>query len=204
MLAKLIARLFVVVDPLGSAPIFLALLKRVKVSKARAIVWQEMLIALLIMLAFVLCGERLLSAMGVQARSLGVSGGIVLFVMAVKMLFPREQGELVETELSEPFIFPLAFPLIAGPSVLAVLIEMSHKYSHLQVYGSLLLTWSLSTAILLLAVGSLKRYLNEGALAVCERIMGLLLLLFATQMILGGIGIYFEQKPQNLLTPQIR
>lgn len=204
MLTALVSQLFVVIDPIGSIPIFLAVLKGMRTQRAQTVILREMLIALAIMLAFAFCGEYLLSALGIDPRSLGVSGGIILFVMALKMLFPQQQEQLVEVEDAEPFIFPLAFPLIAGPSVLAVLVAMSRERPQQQVCMALVLTWVLSTVILLFAAGSLKAYLKDQSMTACERIMGLVLLLFATQMMLGGITSYYQLDNLHPFTPQIK
>ncbi len=149
-----------------------------------------MLIALAMMVLFALCGGEMLAMLGIDLNSIGISGGIVLFLIALKMLFPETHGPMVSPQSGEPFIFPLAVPLIAGPSILATLIELVRVQSLTLVLVALVGAWIISTAILL-ASSRLQRALGKSGLAACERVMGLILLLLAVQMFLDGIRATF-------------
>ncbi|MEI4269995.1 MAG: MarC family protein, partial [Candidatus Dasytiphilus stammeri] len=124
--------LFLVMDPLGNLPIFMLILKPFENKRRHLIIIREMIIALIIMLLFFLTGEKILTLLNLRTEIVSIAGGIVLFLIAIKMIFPSEQSS-ANTYIAageEPFIVPLAMPLVAGPTVLATLILLSHKYQH--------------------------------------------------------------------------
>lgn len=184
--------LFLIMDPLGNLPIFISLLKHFKPNRQRVIVIREMLIALFLMLIFLFAGEHLLSFFSLRTETVSISGGIILFLIAIKMIFPSQEGN--STGLSaeeEPFLVPMAIPLVAGPSILAALILLSHQYPmkiNLLVI-SLLIAWGLSVVILMLSNVFLQLLGSKGVNAL-ERLMGLLLVMISTQMFLDGVRAY--------------
>lgn len=190
----LVGRLIVIIDPIGNIPLFIALLHAIKPKRARRIIAREMAIALIIMGLFGLCGAQALSAIGVDRRSIGVSGGMILFIIALKMLFPSPNSEDVSSSNDEPFLFPLAVPLVAGPSMLVTMIDLGKKFTPNILFSALFIAWLFSTAILMTA-GELQRLLGPYGISACERVMGLVLALLSAQMFLSGLSDYFSMTP---------
>lgn len=183
--------LFLIMDPLGNLPIFMSVLKHLKPMRRRIIVVREMLIALLLMLIFLFAGENILLFLNLRTATVSISGGIILFLIAIKMVFPPPGGGASLQTEEEPFLVPLAIPLIAGPSILAALLLLSHQYSNQVNYLilALLIAWSLSVLILMLSNVFLRLLGSKGVNAL-ERLMGLLLVMISIQMLLDGVHTY--------------
>ncbi|WP_074013285.1 YhgN family NAAT transporter [Candidatus Sodalis sp. SoCistrobi] len=186
--------LFLIMDPLGNLPIFMSVLKHLEPKRRRIIVIREMLIALLLMLIFLFAGEHILSFLSLRTETVSISGGIILFLIAIKMIFPSQEGNSSGLPAGEePFLVPRAIPLVAGPSILAALMLLSHKYplqiNHLVL--ALLIAWGLSVVILMLSNVFLRLLGNKGVSAL-ERLMGLLLVMISTQMFLDGVRAYLR------------
>jgi len=180
-------------DPLGNLPIFMTILKHLEEKRRRIVVIREMIIALIIMLLFLFVGEKILIILNLKTETVSISGGIILFLIAIKMIFPAEDNNNEISSYEEPFLVPLAIPLIAGPSLLATLMLLSHQYLHHISYliGSLLIAWCFTVIILLLSGLFLKLFGSKGVNAL-ERLMGLVLIMLSTQMFLDGIRAWFK------------
>ncbi len=189
-LLPLAVTLFLVLDPFGNAAVFHAVLSKIPEPRRRPVLVRELLIALFILLAFLFLGKHLLGFLGVRPATLSISGGILLFLIALGMVFPT-RSILGETGDDEPFIVPLAVPMMAGPSSIALILLTSSKYPH--ATGSIALAvsaaWLASSVILLLSPALLKFMGTKGTRAL-ERLMGLLLILVAVQMFLDGVSTY--------------
>ncbi|UAJ65191.1 YhgN family NAAT transporter [Candidatus Schneideria nysicola] len=186
--------LFLIMDPLGNLPIFMSVLKDLDPKRRRSIVIREMLIALLLMLIFLFVGEHILSFLNLRTETVSISGGIILFLIAVKMIFPPQEGNSVGLSSGEePFLVPLAIPLVAGPSVLAALMLLSHQYpdriNHLTI--ALLIAWGLSVLILMLS-NLFLYFLGDKGVSALERLMGLILVMISIQMSLDGVQGYLQ------------
>lgn len=184
--------LFLLMDSIGNVPLFIAILKNFAAKKQRKIILRELVIALGIILLFALIGEVFLSFLKIEQYTISIAGGIILFLIALKMIFPQphEPTERMEKE-KEPFIVPLATPFVAGPAVLASVMLYSKQENAFVTITSILISWLLTTAILL-ASSSLQKILGRRGLIACERLMGLILTLLAVQMFLHGIATYVE------------
>jgi multiple antibiotic resistance protein len=184
--------LFLVIDPFGNAAIFQSVLAKIPEERRRKVLVRELLIALAFLLGFLFLGKHMLGFLGLRPATLSISGGILLFLIALGMVFPTA-SVLGETADDEPFIVPLAIPLIAGPSAIALILLTSTKYPDagaamvLAVCGA----WLLSSVILYYAPTLLKLLGHKGTRAL-ERLMGLLLILVAVQMFLDGVTQYNE------------
>jgi multiple antibiotic resistance protein len=179
--------LFLVMDPLGNVPMFLALLKDLEPRRRRRVIVREMLIALLIMAIFLFFGSSVLGFLGLKAETISIAGGIVLFLIALRMVFPQEGGVMGEMPGGEPFIVPLAIPFVAGPSTLATLILFSQQQGHLMESSlAMLIAW-LATAVILIFSTKFYKLLGDRGLAAMERLMGMLLIMIAVQMLLNGV-----------------
>lgn len=182
--------LLFVMDPLGNIPLFLTLLKSVEESRRRRIIIRELLAALVILLCFLFFGQVLLDFLHLQRESVAIAGGIVLLIIGLRMVFPTKEGVMGATPQGEPFIVPLAIPLIAGPSALATLILMVRSAPDEMTHwlAALLVAWG-ATATLLLMAPFLYRVLRERGLLAVERLMGMLLIMIAVQMFLDGLEL---------------
>jgi multiple antibiotic resistance protein len=185
--------LFLLMDPIGNIPVYLAILKDVKPKRHKIIILRELVIALGVIILFTFVGEHLLDILGVGQETILISGGVILFIIALKMIFPSgQQGAYTNPTQGEPFIVPLAIPLVAGPSVLAAVMIYSHRASLPLLISAIIIAWAISTLILLSAP-YLQKILGVRGITACERLMGLLLTLISVQMLLQGLSLY-QQK----------
>lgn len=186
--------LFLVLDPLGNVPFFLSILKEVPPRRRRWVMVRELLIALGLLVTFLLGGRKLLAIMQLRQEAISMAGGIVLFLIAIKMVFPPKDGGIFGPPgHGEPFIVPLAIPGVAGPSALAaVLLLTSTQPGRMVEWGvALLVAWA-ATAAILLASTWLFKLLGESVLIALERVMGMLLIALSVQMFLGGLEAYLH------------
>jgi len=179
--------LFFVMDPLGNLPIFNAVLARFDTRRRMRVVARELVIALGILVAVLFAGTQILRLFGLTQPSLNIAGGILLFVIALRMVFPGFSHQEVEVA-EDPFIVPLATPLVAGPSTVAILLFLSSSQPDriLDWCIALFAAW-LVTTIVLLASPLLIRVLGKRGTRALERLMGMILILIATQMVLNGV-----------------
>ncbi|MBL8255404.1 MarC family membrane protein [Pseudoxanthomonas japonensis] len=191
--------LFLILDPLGNIPVFLSVLKPLAPRRQRIVVVRELLIALAVLMLFLWGGKYALELMHLRQESVAIAGGIVLFLIGVRMIFPRPEGLMGELPGGEPFIVPLAIPLVAGPSGMAAVMLMgSNDPSRLGDWSlALLLAWS-ATAIILFSATVLYKWLGRRVLTAIERLMGMLLVAISVQMVLDGIGTYLKLTPPNI------
>jgi len=190
--------LFLVMDPFGNVPVFLSVLRSVDEDRRRRVIARELLIALGFLVAFLFGGRYVLDAIGISESSLTVAGGVILFLIALRMIFPSPGGvfgtdaEDAEDAQSEPILVPLAIPLIAGPSAMAsvLFIMSSNPARWLEWLAALGLAWAASGAVLLLAP-NLARLMGNRGLVATERLMGMVLTAIASKMILTGIAEFF-------------
>ncbi len=187
--------LFLILDPLGNVPIFLSVLARVDPARRVRVLVRELLIALAFLVLFLAIGRELLGLLGLRQESVSVAGGIVLFLIGVRMIFPGRHGVFGKDGdgEGEPFIVPLAVPCVAGPSVLAALLLLSNSQpERFWTWGlALLIAWSLS-AMILLSASTLNRWLGRSALTALERLMGMVLVALSVQMILDGVVLFLR------------
>jgi multiple antibiotic resistance protein len=183
--------LFLILDPLGNVPVFLSVLKPLPPARQRVVLVRELLIALAVLMAFLWGGKYALELMHLRQESVSIAGGIVLFLIGIRMIFPRPEGLMGEIPDGEPFIVPLAIPLVAGPSGMAAVMLMgSSEPDRLLDWSlALLLAWGVTSAILL-ASPLLYRLLGRRALSAIERLMGMLLVAISVQMLLDGLSAY--------------
>ena len=186
--------LFLLMDPIGNVPIFVSVLKDIDPRRQRAIIIRELIIALIIIILFNFLGDALLGFLNVTMPTILISGGIILFLIALKMIFPGRRDPDVELpQDKEPFIVPLAIPLVAGPAVLAAVMLYSgqHKKDFMLPLGAIVIAWAASTLILL-SSSLWQKLLGWRGLVACERLMGLILTLIAVQMFLEGMDIFMK------------
>ncbi len=187
-IASAIALLFLVLDPVGNIPVFLTVLKNVDRRRHTRIILRELCIALGVLIIFLFSGSTILHILAITEPSLSIAAGIILFLIAIKMIFPVPEGIFGKSPEGEPFVVPLAIPLIAGPSAITTLLLLiSREPSRwLEWLVALLCAWFLS-GVILLASAPLHRLLGERGLIALERVMGMLLTTIAVQMFLSGL-----------------
>jgi multiple antibiotic resistance protein len=182
--------LFLVMDPLGNIPFFIAAMKQVDPARHRAVVVRELLIALGVLIVFLFAGRFLLQALHISEPALTIAGGVILFLIALRMIFPSAERPLQEDVHGEPFIVPLAIPYVAGPSALATVVLLMSRFPDRwpEWLLALVLAWSVSSVIIYFASG-LRRYLGERGLIAMERLMGMVLIAVAIQMLMTGLRV---------------
>ncbi len=184
--------LFLIMDPLGNIPLFLSVLGNVPPERRRMILVRELLIALVVLFSFLFGGRYVLHALQLKQESISIAGGIVLFLIGVRMIFPPSEGIFGNGGPdTEPFIVPLAIPAVAGPSTMAAVMLLANSQPGRTAEWSIALggAW-LATAIILFSSTYLFRLLGRSALVAIERLMGMLLVALSVQMFLDGIVAY--------------
>ena len=185
--------LFLVMDPVGNVPLFLSVLKDVDSKRRQRVVARELLIALVALLAFLFGGSALLDLLNLRQESISIAGAIILFLIAIRMIFPSPYGLMGETPDGEPFVVPLAIPAVAGPSAFAIsiLLVTSDPSRMLDWSIALVGAWA-ATAVILMAAPLLLRALGHRGLIAMERLMGMILVIIAVQMFFDGIQTFLQ------------
>lgn len=185
--------LFLILDPLGNIPVFLSMLRRLTHQRQRIVLARELLIALGVLMLFLWAGKYALEVMHLRQESVAIAGGIVLFLIGIRMIFPPQGGLMGEIPDGEPFIVPMAIPLVAGPSGMAAVMLMgSNEPDRLGEWSlALLIAWGATSAILFSAT-YLYKLLGARALTAIERLMGMLLVAISVQMLLDGLVGYLR------------
>lgn len=186
ILSAMLLFLFVI-DPFGNIPILLSVMKGVPQKRQYQIVIRDGLIGLLILVCFLFFGAEFLQLLHLETESISIAGGVVLFVIALKMIFPSPFIKDAPPVM-EPFIVPISIPMLAGPSTLATLLVMMKSYPERQesLLVAVVAAWGISVVILAMSP-LLNRLLKEKGLAAMERLMGMLLLMMAVQMLVNGV-----------------
>ncbi|WP_374248691.1 YhgN family NAAT transporter [Thermomonas sp.] len=185
--------LFFILDPLGNIPVFLSLLKELPPARQRKVLVRELLIALGVLMLFLWGGQYALELMHLKQESVSIAGGIVLFLIGLRMIFPTAEGVMGDVPGGEPFIVPLAIPMIAGPSGMAAVMLLGSQEPDRMGDWMLALTLAwLATAVILFCATWLKKLLGMRALTALERLMGMVIVAISVQMLLDGISSYLH------------
>lgn len=182
--------LVLITDPIGNIPIFANALKHVAPERRPKVILREILIAFALLLTFLFVGESFLEVMNLSELSLQIGGGVILFLIALRMVFPPPHG--AEAELvGEPLIVPLAVPAVAGPSALAtVLLLVSHQPEKRLEWVAALCVTMLVSAVVLVSAERIQRIIGDRLVLAMERLMGLVLVAVSIEMMLGGAKIF--------------
>ncbi|HEU4460250.1 MAG TPA: MarC family protein [Methylibium sp.] len=199
--ASALVLLLLVLDPFGSLPIFISVLQGVAPERRRIVVLREATLAFAVLLAFMVAGDGFLRLMHLSERSLEVAGGVILLIIAIRMIFSSgsqiyasdaADSSTASGSPREPFIFPLAVPLLAGPSAMAtVLLLASRQPQQLMQWVGAVTAAMLVCASVMLAADRIRRWLGESMVSAVEKLMGLVLTAIAVEMILAGLKRYF-------------
>lgn len=186
-LFHLVFLFWIVMDSLGTLPLFVSLLKHFEPARQRKIILRELLIALAIMVIFLFFGHGFFSLLNITHSSLQIAGGIILFMLAVKMIFSVPVHEKPLRAPKEPLIVPLAVPSIAGPGILATITLYGGGIaSNTTVLIAILISWALSLPLLLFSP-TLTKIFGENGIVATERLFGYILVLISTQMAFTGL-----------------
>ena len=184
--------LALVMDGFGNIPLFIAALKKVAPERRKIVLLRELGIALLIMIAFLFMGKWFLHAFGIHEYSLSMAGGIILFIISVKLVFGGEDGPKNDPKEDEPFVVPLAIPLVAGPAALSmVMITAAQQSNKLITLGAVVVASLINSAILM-ASFPLSKLLGKRGLIAIERLTGMILILMSVDMVMGGISTFMS------------
>jgi MarC family membrane protein len=185
--------LLLVLDPLGSLPVFVSVMQTVSPARRGMVALRESLIALAILIGFMLGGDAFLSMMHLSERSLEVAGGVILLLIAMRMVFTHNPGYLAEAlPGQEPIVFPIAVPMLAGPSALAtVLVMASRQPERLAVWIAALAVAMTMAGVVLYAADRIQRWIGPSLVTALEKLMGLILCALAVEMTLAGLRRYF-------------
>jgi len=187
--------LILITDPLGNIPLFISCLRGVSPKRRTAVILREVAIAFAILLLFMVLGDGFLRMMSLTDQSLRIGGGIVLFLIALRMVFPHPDGPFGgDTRGGEPLIVPLAIPALAGPSALATVMLLTSQApgKMFEWIGALTVTMIVCAVVLMLAE-RIQAWLGERTMMAFERLMGLVLVAISVEMMLGGIRTFVHQ-----------
>jgi len=187
--------LILITDPLGNIPVFISALRQVKPERRRTVILRECLIAFLALMVFLLAGRPILGLLHLSDDALRVGCGVILIPNALRMILPEHGARLGDDPVQgEPFIVPLAIPLIAGPSAMATVLLLSRQYpAHLLLLtGSITVTIAVTTVVFALS-SRIQKILGDQAITAVERLMGLVLTAISVEMLLSGVASYIRQ-----------
>ena len=186
--------LMLVTDPFGNVPIFVSALANVPAARRWRVVVRECVIAFVLLLVFMFFGSRFLAALQLTDVSLRIGGGVILFLIALRMVFPQPGGVMGDTDPhGEPFIVPLAVPALAGPSALAtVLLFSSETTADILIHVGALSAVAVVWLVVLLSAERMQRVLGPRVMTAFERLMGLILTAMAVEMFLAGVRSYLK------------
>ncbi|MBU0744145.1 MAG: MarC family protein [Gammaproteobacteria bacterium] len=184
--------LVLVMNPLGNLPVFLSTLKPVDPKRHTKIILRETFFAYLVIMTFMLFGEFFLSSFHISEQAVGIAGGIIMFIIAIRMIFPEDKNKLDNPQTSEPFFVPLALPMTAGPAALTTVMLLSSQHPDQKIIWAIVITIaSTMVGIILLSGRYLSKWLGEKGLIAIERLSGMMITAMAVEMFLSGINAYF-------------
>ncbi|MDY3911383.1 MarC family protein [Candidatus Avelusimicrobium fimicolum] len=184
--------LALVMDGFGNIPLFIAALKKVAPERRKTVLIRELAIALIIMVAFLFLGKWFLRAFGIHEYSLSIAGGIILFIISVKLVFGGDEEPKNDPKEDEPFVVPLAIPLVAGPAALSMVMITAAQQSNKFITLGAVIVASIINSIILMASFPISNLLGKRGLIAIERLTGMILILMSVDMVMGGISTFMS------------
>lgn len=184
--------LALVMDGFGNIPLFIAALKRVAPERRKTVLIRELAIALIIMVAFLFLGKWFLRAFGIHEYSLSIAGGIILFIISVQLVFGGDEEPKNDPKEDEPFVVPLAIPLVAGPAALSMVMITAAQQSNKFITLGAVIVASIINSIILMASFPISNLLGKRGLIAIERLTGMILILMSVDMVMGGISTFMS------------
>lgn len=184
--------LFTIIDPLGNISSFLSLVNGIERKRILWVLTREMLIALALMIFFNFVGEYILDILEVQLVTVRLSSAVILFLTAIKIIFPATNSLRANFPSGEPFIIPLAVPLIAGPSLLATIMLFAAQEPSISfMLAAIILAW-IAAFVIFASARFLHHYLGNSGLLACEKLMGMILVMLAIQRFMEGVNEFIK------------
>lgn len=184
--------LVLVMDGFGNIPLFIAALKKVAPERRKTVLVRELGIALLIMVTFLFLGKWFLKAFGVHQYSLSIAGGIILFIISIKLVFGGEEEAKADPKEDEPFVVPLAIPLVAGPAALSMVMIISAQQPNKLITLAVVVAASLINSVILMSSFPISNLLGKRGLVAIERLTGMILVLMSVDMVMNGISDFMK------------
>lgn len=182
--------LLIIMDPLGNINTFLKMIDGIPKRRQQWIILREMLIALGIMLLFNFIGEWIFQYLALSEIAVALSAGLILFLTSLKIIYPSETNPRAKLPDGEPFIVPMAIPLIAGPSLLATIMLFAHmEPGHFIMLSAIGISWAIACVLLVFSHG-IKKGLKTNGLIACEKLMAMILIMLAIQRFMDGIKLF--------------
>lgn len=196
MLSQILTKaitLFFILDALGAVGMVVTIIRPFSPARQKAILRREMLISFLIMCFFYFFGGVLLEVLAITQPAVQITGGIIFLFFALSLLFPKYDDETEAKSQQEPFIVPIATPIIAGPSCLATIMLFSHENNSgvLVTLPAIFLAW-FGTALILMSSPIILRFMGKTGITVLERLMGLICVMLAVSMFVGGLQAFTQ------------
>ncbi len=186
--------LILVMDPLGNIPLFLTILKNYDFKTQRKIIIRETFIAFIILSIFLFFGQYIMRGLNITTSALSIAGSMILFLISIRMIFPAAATDSIDPDIEEPYIVPLAVPLTAGPSAIAVvMLFVTRAPQQMTLLFSAVAICSAVFLVVMLMARYLMRLMGSRGLIAIERLMGMILTTIAVQMFLSGIVTYIHQ-----------
>lgn len=190
--------LYLIMDPIGNVNSYLSMVKEINPSRKRWIIFREMLIALLVMLGFNFLGEYIFTILDLSESTVRLASGVILFLIAIKILFTAPDSLRANLPKGEPFIFPLAIPLITGPALMATIMLYAHvEHDQSIMIMAILIAW-LASIMTFFFAEQIKKIVGQNGLMACERLIGMVLILIAVQRFLEGVLLFFSTLPHPI------
>lgn len=188
---QLVTIFFIITNPIGNSPTIIALIKNHDIKKQQKILFRESMFAMILALFFLFLGEPFLSSLQIHDYALTISGGILLFLVSLFMIFSFKNAKNTEKPSQDPYIVPIATPLISGAGLLAMVMLTSQQVGYLPVFIAILIAWVGITLVLVLAP-YLQLILGKRGLAALEQMMGMILSMIAINMVVNGSALFFK------------
>lgn len=188
-----VVTLALVMDPFGNIPLFIGALKKVSPERRKFVLMRELIIAFVIMFSFLFLGRWFLHAFGISEYSLSIAGGILLFLISVNLVFGGDEEDAKSSpKEDEPFIVPLAIPLVAGPAALSMVMVLAAQQPNKWIVLAAMIAASVFNFIVLMSSFPISNLLGKRGLMAIERLTGMILILMSVDMIMGGISKFIE------------
>lgn len=185
--------MFLIMDPIGHVKSFLSCLEGVSPKRQNFIIWREMCIALLFMLVFAGLGEFIFKLLSISNTTVYLASGLILFLVAIKIIFPHPDAEDIQVPTGEPFIVPMAIPMVAGPALLATIMLYSETEEHVMpMILAICIAW-LACSLILINSRRILAILGTSGVTACEKLMGMVLVLIAVQRFAEGVLLLFNK-----------
>lgn len=184
--------LCLIMDPFGNIPLFISALKKVAPERRKAVLVRELAIAGLIMLIFLFSGGWFMKAFGIHSFSMSIAGGIILFIISAKLVFGNDTEPTSDPKEEEPFVVPLAIPLVAGPAVLSMIMILAAQHAVWTTLAAILVASVFNSAVLMMSF-PISKLLGKRGLVAIERLSGMILVLMSVNMIMGGVSEFINK-----------